>query len=45
MKQFVKALDKEGRCFKYLESDFTNVTIVKLKEGIPSLSRYIFNEP
>jgi len=34
MKQFVKALDKEGRCFKYLESVFTNVTVVKLKEGI-----------
>jgi len=34
MKQFVKALDKEGSCFKYLESVFKNITLVKLKEGI-----------
>jgi len=34
IKQFIKALDKEERCFKYLESVFTNVTLVKLKEGI-----------
>ena len=34
MKQFVKALDKEGRFFKYLETIFTNITLVKLKESI-----------
>ena len=34
MKQFVKALNKKGRCFKYMVSIFPKVTVVKLKEGI-----------
>lgn len=34
MKQFVKALNKEGECFKYLEIKFPNVSDAKLKQGI-----------
>ena len=47
MKQFVKALDKEGRCFKYLETIFTNITLVKLKAGIfdgPQIRQMFRNE-
>jgi len=34
MKQFVKALDKEGECFMYIQRKFQNVSDAKLKEGI-----------
>ncbi|GFW51248.1 uncharacterized protein TNCV_3595301 [Trichonephila clavipes] len=34
MKQFVKALDKEGKCFKYLCEQFPGLSDAKLKEGI-----------
>ncbi|GFU90858.1 uncharacterized protein TNCV_4921911 [Trichonephila clavipes] len=34
MKQFVKALDKEGKCFKYLSEQFPGLSDAKLKEGI-----------
>ncbi|GFX31975.1 uncharacterized protein TNCV_3408891 [Trichonephila clavipes] len=34
MKQFVKALDKEGECFKYLCEQFHGLPDAKLKEGI-----------
>ncbi|GFY31598.1 uncharacterized protein TNCV_4199101 [Trichonephila clavipes] len=34
MKQFVKALDKEGECFKYLCEQFPGLSDAKLKEGI-----------
>lgn len=34
MKQFVKALDVEGQCFKYLYSKFPKLSDVKIKEGI-----------
>lgn len=34
MKQFVKALDRESTCFKYIESKFPNLTHAKIKEGI-----------
>ena len=34
MKQFVKALDKDDKCFKYLESKFPRKSDAKLKEGI-----------
>ena len=34
MKQFVKALDKDSQCFKYLESKFPSKSDAKLKEGI-----------
>ncbi|GFV20884.1 uncharacterized protein TNCV_353581 [Trichonephila clavipes] len=34
MKQFVKALDKEGECFKYLCEQFPSLSDAKLKEGI-----------
>lgn len=34
MKQFVKALDKEGDCFKYIPSKFPAVTDEKLKADI-----------
>ncbi|GFX92509.1 uncharacterized protein TNCV_1707851 [Trichonephila clavipes] len=34
MEQFVKALDKEGACFKYLCEQFPGLSDAKLKEGI-----------
>ena len=34
MKQFVKALNKEGACFKYICVKFPGLTIEKLKSGI-----------
>ena len=34
MKQFIKALDKEGACFEYICKAFPGVTIEKLKNGI-----------
>ncbi|GFY26702.1 uncharacterized protein TNCV_2880301 [Trichonephila clavipes] len=34
MKQFVKALDKEGECFKYLCEQFPGLSDDNLKEGI-----------
>ena len=34
MKQFVKALNKEGDCFKYICEKFPIVSEAKLKEGI-----------
>jgi hypothetical protein len=34
MKQFVKALSKEGECFKYLCKKFPCLSDAKLKEGI-----------
>jgi hypothetical protein len=34
MKQFVKALNKEGDCFKYICQKFTALTEAKLKDGI-----------
>ena len=34
MKQFVKALNKEGQCFQYIMSHFPQLSEAKLKEGI-----------
>lgn len=34
MKQFVKALDKEGACFEYICKAFLGVATKKLKYGI-----------
>ena len=34
MKQFVKALDKEGECFKYLCTKFPRLTYEKIKADI-----------
>lgn len=34
MKQFVKALNKEGNCFKYLCEKFPHLSDAKIKEGI-----------
>ena len=34
MKQFVKALDKEGQCFKYLRDSFPKLSDEKVKGGI-----------
>ncbi|GBN98623.1 hypothetical protein AVEN_35122-1 [Araneus ventricosus] len=34
MKQFVKALPKEGECFKYLCDQFPCLSEAKLKEGV-----------
>ena len=34
MKQFFKALDKTGKCFQYILSDFLGLRNEKLKAGI-----------
>ncbi|GBN64478.1 hypothetical protein AVEN_145573-1 [Araneus ventricosus] len=34
MKQFVKALPKEGECFRYLCDQFPGLSEAKLKEGV-----------
>ena len=34
MKQFVKALDKQGACFKYIAEKFPKLSAEKVKEGI-----------
>ena len=34
MKQFVKALNKEGQCFQYIMSQFPQLFDAKLKEEI-----------
>jgi hypothetical protein len=34
MKQFVKALSKEGECFKYLGNKFPGLSEAKIKEGV-----------
>jgi hypothetical protein len=34
MKQFTKALDKEGRCFRYICSKFPGISDEKLKAGV-----------
>lgn len=34
MKQFVKALDKTGDCFRYLNKDFANLPEGKMKEDM-----------
>ena len=47
MKQFVKTLDKEGDCFKYLCVKFSAITEGKLKAGVfdgPQI-RGLMNDP
>jgi len=34
IKQFVKALNKDGKCFEYLGKQFPHISDAKLKEGI-----------
>ena len=34
MKQFVKALNKEGNCLKYLRASFPSLSDEKVKQGI-----------
>ena len=34
MKQFVKALTKEGACFKYIQDKFPNLSAEKVKQGV-----------
>ena len=34
MKQFVKALNKEGACFKYIKQKFPYLSAEKVKEGV-----------
>ena len=34
MKQLVKALNKEGACFKYIQEKFPDVSAEKVKEGV-----------
>ncbi|GFV63066.1 uncharacterized protein TNCV_3700201 [Trichonephila clavipes] len=45
--QFVKALDKEGECFKYLCEQFPGLSDAKLKEGIsvrPDIIKHLKDE-
>ena len=47
MKQFVKALDKEGCCFKYICDAFPGLSIEKLKAGVfdgPDIRKLIRDE-
>ena len=34
MKQFVKALNKQGLCFKYISEKFPHLSAEKVKEGV-----------
>ena len=34
MKQFVKAFNKEGACFKYMQEKFPYLKAEKVKEGV-----------
>ena len=34
MKQFVKSLNKEGACFKYMQEKFPNLSAEKVREGV-----------
>ena len=34
MKQFVKALNKEYACFKYIRENIPNLSVEKVKEGV-----------
>ena len=34
LKQFVKALNKEGACFKYTQDKFPNLSAEKVKQGV-----------
>lgn len=34
MKRFVRALNKEGACFKYINVKFTTLTTEKIKAGV-----------
>ena len=34
MKEFVKALNKEGSCFEYIQEKFPNLSAEKVKEGV-----------
>ncbi|GFX76801.1 uncharacterized protein TNCV_1952421 [Trichonephila clavipes] len=48
MKQFVKALDKKGECFKYICGQFPGLSNAKLKEGIfigPDIRNLLKDEP
>lgn len=47
MKQFVKALNKDGDCFRYISRKFQNLSWEKLKAGIfdgPQIKRLIKDE-
>ena len=47
MKQFVKALAKEGECFKYLCDQFPGLSEAKLREGVfvgPDIRKLMKNE-
>ena len=48
MKQFVKALDKDGDCFNYIAQTFPGLSIEKLKKGIfdgPQIRKQIKIQP
>ena len=47
MKQFVKALDKQGICLQYIAEKFPNLNAEKVKEGIfldPQFRRLVTDE-
>ncbi|XP_049304280.1 uncharacterized protein LOC125776438 [Bactrocera dorsalis] len=47
IKNFVKALDKEGKAFNYLQNFFPNISQAKIKEGIfvgPQIKKLINND-
>ena len=47
MKQFVKALDKDGNCFNYIAKTFSGLSIEKLKAGIfdgPQIRKLMQNQ-
>ena len=47
IKKFVKALNKEGQCFRYLRSSFAGLSVEKLKSGIfdgPQIRKIINDE-
>ena len=41
MKQFVKALDKNGGCFKYLRRFFPGLSLEKLKGGFLMVNKFV----
>ena len=47
MKQFVKAVDTDGDCFKYINLRFPRLSVVKNKAGVfdgPQIRHYFFKK-
>ena len=48
MKQFAKALNKVGACFKYIQEKFPNLSADKVEEGVfvgPQIRKLTKNPP